>query len=129
MQEASIADWVREAALDCLRAQQLLDGAYLRDRRSFEELMAGADGLAREILRPLAPCRQVIQTYEAGLSLLLEQTSFQQFGLTAEALNLNSMIRFRVTRESGTKIRLTVQVQPVSREENSNAATRQHVDQ
>jgi hypothetical protein len=23
MQEASIADWVREAALDCLRAQQL----------------------------------------------------------------------------------------------------------
>lgn len=114
MAQRSIADWISQAALACVHAQQILDRAWVRECEQFEAPAAGADDLAEALIGPLGPCRQVIARQEVEFSLAIGRTTSAKFTLGAEVINLNYMIAFRTRQEQHSRICVTVTNDPIA---------------
>jgi len=113
MDGARLADRICEAALNAVRTQQVLDRGHVHDVAIFLEMWEHSSPETRELLRPLAPPRQVAACFEMELSLAIGRSNSEVFAINADILNSHYEVFFRARRENHSRFCVTVVQYPI----------------
>jgi hypothetical protein len=114
MPPQSISELTDALAVQAVETQSLLDAGYESDLAAFQELLAATPPEFRELLRPLAPQRQLVSSLDLSTSLTLAKQRETEFALQAYPVNLNYVRRHSLRSEDQTRMTFSVVQYPPS---------------
>ena len=94
--------------------QRLNDAQFVSDWECFEAAVAAADDERREYLRPLAPQRMLVHSFDLSLSLSVAVKRDVKFSLQAFPINLNYSKRHSLTSENQSRMSFSVVQRPLA---------------
>ena len=114
MPTQSISELVEALSVQSVATQSLLDAQYTSDLAAFLELLAAAPPELHEFLRPLAPPRQLVSSFDLSTSLILAKQRETDFTLQAFPVNLNYSRRHSLRYEDQSRMTFSVVQYPLS---------------
>lgn len=109
-----LSELVAAMATDAINIQLLWDRDYEDAVARFEAMMAHADPETAELLRPLAPSRMVMDSFELSFQTLITAERQESFAIRALPLNLEFSLRHSVRTERYSRIGISVERVPVA---------------
>ena len=97
-----------------VEVQRLHDDGYSADLQQFEALVAATPPEFREPLRPLAPSRQLVQSFDLSFGLTVVKQRAVEFSLQAFPINLNYSIRHSIQHENQSRMTISVVQRPLA---------------
>lgn len=95
-------------AMDSMNLQLLFNEAHEADIKRFEALAATVDPAVRELLQPLVPARQHLDTFELDFSLMITSETSTIFSIQALPIGLGFSILHSARTERRSRIKLSV---------------------
>lgn len=101
-------------ALDSMNTQLLLNEAHEADIKRFESLVNTVDPTVKELLQPLVPARQHLDTFELDLSLMITSEMSAALSIQALPIGLGFSIPHSARTERRSRIKLSVKQHPLT---------------
>ena len=113
MPTQTISELTEALAVQAVETQSLLDARYESDLATFQEFLAATPPEFRELLRPLAPQRQMVSSFDLSTSLTLAKQRETEFALQAFPVNLNYVRRHSLRFEEQSRMTFSVVQYPL----------------
>jgi hypothetical protein len=114
MPAQSMSDLLTDLTGQVVETQKLNDAQFLADWDGFEALVAATPAVQREHLRPLAPQRMLVHSFDLSLSLSVAVERDIEFRLQAFPINLNYSKRHSLTSENQSRMTFSVVQRPLA---------------
>ena len=101
-------------AVDAINVQLLWDRDYQEAAARFVAMMARADPETAELLRPLAPSRMLVGSFELAFQTWLTVELQEAFTVRALPINLEFTLRHAARAERYARLSLTVEQVPLT---------------
>ena len=112
MADAPLADWIAEAAAAAVRIQERLNAGFDQERQQFQALVAACPPAVLPLLAPLAPAPRLARHTELTWSAHVGKSRTAGVSVTVRPINLGFQMTRKVTSESATRIRVSVEQVP-----------------
>ena len=109
-----MSDVLSALTTQVVETQRLNDRQFLADWDSFAATVAATPGEQREYLRPLAPQRMLVQSFDLSLSLTVAVERDRGLALQVFPINLNYSKRHSLTSENQSRTIFSVVQRPLA---------------
>jgi hypothetical protein len=107
-------DLLNALAAQAVEIQRLHNAAYISDLQEFEAVVAATPVEEREPLRPLAPPRMLVKSFDLSFGLTVAQEREVGFGLQAFPINFNYSHRHSIKYENQSRMAISVVQRPLA---------------
>lgn len=109
-----LGELVAAMATDAINVQLLWDRHHRDAVAQYSEMVARADPETAELLRPLAPARMVVSSFELSFEASLTTELQEAFTVRAVPINLEYSLRHAVRTEHYSRIGFSVEQVPLA---------------